>query len=138
VNAPIMQVGLAPDGTIATPPLGDNNLAAWYQGGPSPGQMGPAVVVGHVDGPRGESVFYNLGKLKPGQIIRFTLADRRTAVFTIYSVEYYPKGRFPGSRVYGDYSRPGLRLITCGGAFVGGSTGYADNVVVYASLQARG
>ena len=116
VSAPIMQVGLAADGTIGTPPLADNNLAGWYAGGPSPGQLGPAVVVGHVDGPHGESVFYHLGKLKPGQTVRLDLADRRTAVFTIYSVEYYPKGQFPGDRVYGDYSRPGLRLITCGGA----------------------
>ena len=40
----------------------------------------------------------------------------------------------PVTRVFQDYSRPGLRLITCGGAWVGGSTGYADNVIVFASL----
>jgi hypothetical protein len=138
VSAPIIPVGLAGDGTIGTPPLSNANLAGWYDGGPAPGQMGPAVVVGHVDGPHGESVFYKLGKLKPGQIVQLNLADRRVAVFSIYSVEAYPKGRFPGDRIYGDYSRPGLRLITCGGRFIGGSTGYADNVVVYATLQFRG
>jgi hypothetical protein len=36
--------------------------------------------------------------------------------------------------VYGDFTRPGLRLITCGGRWVGGELGYADNVVVFASL----
>jgi Sortase domain len=138
VSAPIMTVGLAKDGTIGTPPLSNNNLAAWYSGGPSPGQMGPAIVVGHVDGPKGESVFYKLGKLKSGQLVQMDLADHKVAMFSIYSVEYYPKGKFPGDRVYGDYSRPGLRLITCGGRFLGGSTGYADNVVVYASLKSRG
>jgi hypothetical protein len=138
VSAPIMQVGLESDGTIGTPPLANDNLAGWYGGGPAPGQLGPAVVVGHVDGPSGESVFYQLGKLKPGQTVQVDLANHHVAMFSIYSVEAYPKGKFPGDRVYDDYSRPGLRLITCGGQFVGGSTGYTDNVVVYASLKFRG
>jgi len=138
VDAPITPVGLAADGTIATPPLNQNNLAGWYQKGPSPGQLGPAVVVGHVDGPRGESVFYKLGQLKPGDRVQVDLANHRLAVFSVYSVEVYNKSNFPGKRVYQDYSRPGLRLITCGGKYVGGSTGYADNIVVYASLVIRG
>jgi sortase (surface protein transpeptidase) len=138
VNAPITRVGLASNGAIGVPPLDNNNLAGWYSGGPSPGQLGPAVIVGHVDGPKGKSVFYRLGSLKPGQKVTLELANHRTALFSIYSVEYYRKGKFPGSRVYGDYSRPGLRLITCGGSFVGGSTGYEDNIVVYASLTNRG
>jgi hypothetical protein len=137
VSAPIITVGLAADGTVGTPPLADNNLAGWYDGGPTPGQNGPAVIVGHVDGPQGESVFYKLGTLKPGQTVEMTLADHKSAIFSIYSVESYPKGRFPGGRIYGDYTRPGLRLITCGGRFIGGSTGYADNVVVYATLAQR-
>lgn len=137
VDAPVMQVGLASNGAIATPPLDQPNLAGWYSGGPAPGEQGPAVVVGHVDGPNGASVFYRLGSVKPGAQVRMDLADHRTAVFTVYSVEYYPKGSFPGNRVYGDYSRPGLRLITCGGPYLGGSVGYADNIVVYASLNSR-
>jgi hypothetical protein len=138
VNAPVMPVGLAANGAIDAPPLADNNLAGWYSGGPSPGQMGPAVVVGHVDGPAGESVFYNLGRLRPGARITLDLANHHAAMFTVYSVEFYSKVNFPGDRVYGDYSRPGLRLITCGGKFVGGSLGYADNIVVYASMTLRG
>lgn len=138
VSAPIMSVGLTGDGTVSPPPLADRNLAGWYSGGPSPGQLGPAVIVGHVDGPRGESVFYRLGKLRPGDKIQVYLANHRVAMFSVYSVEVYPKGKFPGDRVYGDYSRPGLRLITCGGKYVGGSAGYADNIVVFASLIYRG
>jgi len=138
VDAPITTVGLAPNGAIGVPPLDNNNLAGWYTGGPSPGQLGPAVIVGHVDGPQGKSVFYRLGSVKPGQKIVLQLANHHTALFNIYSVEYYKKGEFPGRRVYGDYSRPGLRLITCGGSFLGGSVGYQDNIVVYASLTDRG
>ena len=138
VSAPVDKVGLAPDGAIGVPPLSDNNLVGWYSGGPAPGQLGPAVIVGHVDGPSGKSVFYRLGQLKPGEKVRLDLANHHVALFTIYSVEYYPKGKFPGDRVYGDMSRPGLRLITCGGSYLGGSAGYADNIVVYASMTLRG
>jgi hypothetical protein len=138
VYAPITSVGVAADGSIATPPLDDNNLAGWYRPGPSPGQNGPAIIVGHVDGPRGESVFYQLSKLKPGAKVQVNLANHRIALFSVYSVEHYPKGKLPSTKVYGDYTRPALRLITCGGRYMGGSEGYEDNVVVYASLLARG
>ena len=137
VSAPIMPVGLASDGTLGTPPLSNANLAGWYSRGPAPGELGPAVLVGHVDGPRGASVFYRLSSLRPGQTVQITLQSHRIATFTIYSVEAYPKNRFPAARIFGDYSRPGLRLITCGGKFVGGATGYADNVVVYATLTSE-
>jgi hypothetical protein len=138
VSAPVTRVGLAPNGAIGVPPLSNNNLAGWYSGGPSPGQLGPAVIVGHVDGPNGASVFYRLGQLKPGEKVNLDLANHHVALFKIYSVEYYPKGKFPSDRVYGDTSRPGLRLITCGGSFVGGSLGYSDNIVVYATMTLRG
>ena len=47
-----------------------------------------------------------------------------------------PSLEIPASvdRVYGDYSRPGLRLVTCGGNWLGGGEGYSDNVIVFASL----
>jgi hypothetical protein len=56
------------------------------------------------------------------------------AVFEVTSVERFNKARLPAARVYGDYDRAGLRLITCGGRWLGSSRGYADNVIVFASL----
>jgi hypothetical protein len=56
------------------------------------------------------------------------------AVFEVNSVERFGKTRLPMRRLYADFSRPGLRLITCGGRWVGGDTGYADNIIVFASL----
>jgi hypothetical protein len=49
-------------------------------------------------------------------------------------VERFDKSKLPADRVYGDYTRPGLRLITCGGRWIGGSIGYQDNIVAFASL----
>ena len=134
VSAPIMQVGLASDGTVAVPPLQRHNEAGWFDEGPTPGQFGPALIVGHADTRTGPSVFHDLDKLKPGQKIEVLRRDNRVAVFTINSVERYGKTKLPVNRVYGDYSRPQLRLMTCGGTWLGGTQGYEDNIVVFASL----
>lgn len=134
VAAPVHRVGLAGDGSIAVPPLDRHNETGWYDGGPTPGESGSAIIVGHADTKSGPSVFHRLGKLRPGGRIEVTRADRSVAIFEVTSVENFDKENLPAERVYGDFSRPGLRLITCGGRWVGGSTGYADNVVAFATL----
>ncbi|MEU4239971.1 class F sortase [Actinoplanes sp. NPDC026619] len=135
VEAPILEVGLSADGTsVDVPPLKRHNEAGWFDGGPTPGQFGPSLIVGHADTRSGPSVFYELPKLKAGQRIEVLRADNSVAVFEVNSVEHFDKGKLPLQRVYGDYSRPSLRLMTCGGKWVGGKTGYQDNVVVFASL----
>ncbi|PZF97231.1 class F sortase [Micromonospora deserti] len=138
LHAPVHSVGIAGDGSIAAPDAARAQEAGWYDQGPTPGQYGPAVIVGHVDTSTGPAVFHDLRQLRSGDRIEVTRADRRVAVFEVNSVERFDKQRLPADEVFGDFSRPNLRLITCGGRWVGGETGYADNVVVFASLvQAR-
>ncbi|WP_030488240.1 class F sortase [Micromonospora chokoriensis] len=134
VRAPVHDVGIASDGTIAVPDAARAQEAGWYDQGPTPGQYGPAVIVGHVDTTSGPAVFHKLRELRPGDQVEVTRTDRSVAVFEVNSVEKFDKGQLPVDEVYGDFSRPSLRLITCGGKWVGGETGYADNVVVFASL----
>jgi Sortase domain len=134
VQAPILDVGLASDGSVGVPPLARHNEAGWFSGGPTPGQFGPALIVGHADTRTGASVFHDLPRMKPGQRIEVRRADRSVAVFEVNSVEHFNKGKLPVHRVYGDFSRPSLRLMTCGGRWLGGDEGYSDNVVVFASL----
>lgn len=134
VDAPVTRVGLAADGSIAVPPLQRHNEAGWFDQGPTPGQFGPAIIVGHADTKTGPSIFHDVAKLRPGARVEVTRRDRSVAVFRVNSVEQFDKSKLPLDRVYGDFSRPGLRLITCGGQWRGGSIGYADNIVVFASL----
>ncbi|MEV1328727.1 class F sortase [Micromonospora costi] len=134
VSAPVAPVGQARDGSIDVPPLERHNETGWYDRGPTPGEPGPAVIVGHVDTKDGPSVFYDLHKLKPGDTVEVTRADRSVVVFRVDSVERFPKDRLPADRIYGHKGPPGLRLITCGGDFVGGRTGYEDNLIAFASL----
>jgi hypothetical protein len=134
VSAPIMQVGLANDGSVDVPPLQRHNEAGWFDEGPTPGQFGPAIIVGHADTRTGPSVFHNLKKLKPGQKVEVKRKDDSIAIFEINSVEHFGKTKLPVKRVYADYTRPVLRLMTCGGTWLGGTRGYEDNYVVFASL----
>jgi hypothetical protein len=134
LRAPVHGVGLAEDGTIAVPDATRRHEAGWYDESPTPGQFGPAIIVGHVDTRTGPAVFHELRRLRPGATVEITRRDRSVAVFEVNTVERFGKTRLPGRRLYGDFSRPGLRLITCGGRWVGGATGYEDNVVVFASL----
>jgi hypothetical protein len=134
VDAPILEVGLATDGSVDVPPLERHNEAGWFRDGPTPGQFGPSLIVGHADTRNGPSVFHRLGGMKPGQKIEVLRKDDRVAVFEVNSVENFGKSKLPIQRVYGDYSRPSLRLVTCGGTWLGGKRGYSDNVIVFASL----
>ncbi|WP_280841703.1 class F sortase [Micromonospora sp. A200] len=134
VTAPVAPVGKAKDGSIDVPPLNRHHETGWYDRGPTPGEPGRAIIVGHVDSKSGPAVFYELRKLKPGDRIEVTREDRKVAVFTVDSVEHFDKSQLPADRVYGDDGPPALRLITCGGAWVGGRTGYEDNVIAFASL----
>jgi hypothetical protein len=134
VEAPILEVGLAKDGSVDVPPLQRHNEAGWFGGGPTPGQFGPALIVGHADTRSGPSIFHSLARLKPGQKIEVLRKDRSVAVFEVNSIENFGKAKLPIKRVYGDYSRPSLRLVTCGGTWLGGSRGYSDNIIAFASL----
>jgi sortase (surface protein transpeptidase) len=128
-----VDLGRAADGSIEVPT--DFAAAGFYTPGPTPGQLGPAVIAGHVDSHQGPAVFYRLGDLRAGARISVGRKDGSTATFVVDKVASYPKASFPTSEVYGNTtSRAELRLITCGGSFDDRSGHYVDNVVAFAHL----
>ncbi|MEV4948484.1 class F sortase [Streptomyces sp. NPDC053755] len=133
IEAPVVGLGLDASGRLATPPVDNPRVVGWYRNGPSPGERGTAVVVGHRDTRSGPAIFLNLNVLSPGNTVRVARADGRVAVFTVDKVRTYTKAGFPDEEVYGSRGRPELRLLTCGGAF-DPKKGYESNVVVYAHL----
>jgi LPXTG-site transpeptidase (sortase) family protein len=134
VNAPVKPMGLLPDGYIQVPPLvPHSNLVGWYKYSPLPGELGPAVLVGHRDSD-GVAVFYLLGNLRRGDKIYIHRADGDTAIFTVTKVRNFEKSTFPSSLVYGPTPYSALRVITCGGIFNYAIGSYEQNIVVYAAL----
>ncbi|MDA8355550.1 MAG: class F sortase [Actinomycetota bacterium] len=136
VASKLQDLGVAPTGTIQVPQPGPAyNEAAWFDASPTPGEIGPSVIEGHIDSAAtGPSVFFDLGALEPGDPVNVTLADGIVAVFTVTGVREYPKSSFPTTAVYGNTDFAALRLITCGGAFDSTTGHYLSNTVVYASL----
>ncbi len=136
VHSEMQQVGLTAQHTLEVPapgPLYDQ--AAWYRLSAAPGAIGTAIVVGHVDSARdGPSVFYDLGKLRPGDEVLITRRDGTVAAFTVEAVRRYSKNEFPTELVYGDSDFAALRLITCGGSFDRARRKYVDNIVIFAAL----
>ncbi|MEV6207149.1 class F sortase [Kitasatospora sp. NPDC051914] len=135
VEAPFTELGLTPEGGLAAPPPEDRNLVGWYKDGPTPGQRGPAVVAGHVDTTKGPAVFLMLYVMRPGNPVEITREDGSVAVFTVDSVQTFPKNAFPDQLVYGDTPDAQLRLITCAGEYNRATHDYSDNVVVFAHLS---
>jgi Sortase domain len=134
VRANVVEVGKAGDGSIAPPVEDPARTVGWFGLGPTPGEPGTAVLVGHVDTDSRPAVFHNLRDIKPGKLIEVTRKDRRIAAFKVDSVESFPKTAFPADRVLVHDDVPRLVIVTCGGHWVGGETGYADNVIVFAHL----
>jgi hypothetical protein len=134
LRAGVDQVGLAPDGTMEEQPFSRASRVAWYRLGPAPGQVGPAVIVGHVDTKRGVAVFFYLSQLRPGDQVLVTRADGHAVTFTVDWLGSFPKSEFPTQLVYGSTDYPALRLITCGGSFDPGTGSYRNNIVVFAHL----
>lgn len=130
----LIPLGLNADGTIQVPPLSRPMQAGWYRYGATPGEIGPAVLLGHVDGDGRKGIFHDLKNLAPGDEIDVGRVDGTTAVFRVNHVAEVPKSSFPTDAVYGGTATPQLRLITCGGAVNLASHSFLDNIIVYADL----
>ncbi|WP_329103805.1 class F sortase [Micromonospora sp. NBC_01699] len=137
VDAKLMSLGVDKVGMIEVPPLTQAELAGWYRLGPTPGEIGNAVIVGHVDSQEtGPAVFFKLGALKTGDRIKVARRDGSVAEFTVDGVKSYPKAAFPTDLVYGPSDRASLRLVTCGGKFDRKKHSYPDNIIVFATATA--
>jgi len=135
VRSPLLRLGLNPDGSIQVPDITTSaDDAAWYKNSVTPGEIGTAVIEGHVDSQVGPAVFFRLGALRPGDHIDVTLADGMTAVFRVTGVREYTKNDFPTEMIYGPTNYASLRVVTCGGTFDYATGHYLSSVVVFASL----
>lgn len=129
VDTGLVRLGLAADGTAEVPTSAA--VAGWYIGGPAPGQVGPAVLAGHVDSRTGPGVFFRLSALRSGDTFAVRRGDGRQVRFTVTAVERVAKAAFPTARVYGPTPFAEIRLVTCGGRFDTEQRHYQDNVVVF-------
>lgn len=133
VSSALLPLGIAADGALQVPDLGDAQSAGWLTSSAVPGRPGPSVIAGHVDSRSGPAVFFRLHELAAGDQVDVRLDDGTTVVYSVDDVVRVSKDAFPTQEVYGPRPGPVLRLLTCGGAFDEATGHYEDNVIVFAS-----
>ena len=135
--APLVPLGLNPDGTIQVPPLSKPKELGVYTKGPMPGQNGPAIILGHVNSGGVDGAFAHLPDLKAGDTVTTTAPGGQTTKFKVYRTQVVDKAGFPTSGVYSDTKGPELRLITCGpGPLDSSGHNYLKQTIVYAKKGA--
>lgn len=110
----------------------DYGKVGWYAHGPRPGEVGPAVVLGHVDSFRGPAIFWRLHEVEAGDEVFIDHEDGSTTRFVVTHTEETPSDSFPFASVYGNIDHAGLRLITCAGSYNRQEERYSHHVIVYA------
>lgn len=131
VSSDLVPLAVDAAGVLQPPPSAD--VAGWHADGTVPGQIGPAVIAGHVDSRYGPGVFFSLAELETGDDIEVVRSDGQVLTFEVLSTETVGKDEFPTERVYGPTPLPELHLITCGGSFDRHARHYLDNVIVRAA-----
>lgn len=135
VDAEVVDVGLGKTGNMAVPYTFAQ--AGWYRYGPKPGELGSAVLDGHVDNGLGvPAVFYKLGELKPGDDIYIDTKAGGTLHFKVAETAAYDVADVPLEKVFNRSDAPRLNLITCEGDWVQSQKMYNERRVVYAVLSA--
>jgi sortase (surface protein transpeptidase) len=106
--------------------------------GTIPGQVGNAVIAGHVNRPDGSaSTFTHLNKLRVGDSIEVQTAGGKTLFFRVTEKgtpsTYVRSNNDPTmGRIFGPALAPQLNLITCKGQWDGND--YNERLVIYRTL----
>lgn len=132
VDAGVISVGI--DANLAVEVPENIFTVGWYKFGPAPGApMGSAVLVGHRDGAvDGAGVFYDLGRLRPGDAVTVVDAMGVRMRYEVIARQVIDKDAMPMAELFSPYGTPLLTLISCGGSYDRSNGGYQANVVVTA------
>lgn len=131
--APVIKTGLETDGSLHVPSSPDQT--GWYDLGPKPGDVGPAVITGHLDSALGPGILFHLKSVKIGDEVDVVRNDGSTAVFVVNKLAAYPQDNFNTQAVYGSIATAELRIITCAGTYSKTAKHYSEDLVVFATLK---
>ena len=132
----VIEYGLDQNRTITSP--GSSFDTGWYGESAKPGQQGAMFIYGHVAGPSGGGIFYNLKELKTGDEIVITRGDDKNYTYQVVSSKIYPYDSVDMSAVLSPVESgvPGLNLMTCTGKIIPDSNpvNFDQRLVVFAKL----
>jgi sortase (surface protein transpeptidase) len=125
-------LGLNEDSTVEVPRSYDE--VGWYELGPTPGDQGPAIVLGHVDSIDGPAVLYGLDQLSVGDSIYVERSDGLVTRFVVETLDNKSQTDFPTEEVYENLDYAALKIITCSGTYLEDELRYTHNLIVTARL----
>jgi hypothetical protein len=142
INGSVIPVGVDSTGAMAAPE-GPNSDPVWFEGfwwqyGVKPGQVGNAVIAGHLDRKDGSpALFWGLRRLKVGDsvYVRTEMGTQLHFVVTKVQTFYNPTGGADDpiiQQIFGPATTPNLNLITCTGDWTGKE--YTKKLVVFTTL----
>lgn len=133
VDHPVINVGLLSNGSMEIPH--DVDELGWYEPGIKPGELGSAVIAGHVDSAsQGRGAFFDLRLLETGDNIEITDDESVVREWVVTDIARFDKNEIPMDDIFRwEGESEDLVLVTCGGEFDRTRRSYNDNIVVYAS-----
>ena len=132
VDANIQKIGLKSNGDMGAPT--NYYDVGWYKFGPKPGDQGTAVIIGHLDTATSPyAVFFNLDKLKQGDLVYVKNGSGETLIFKIFGSKIYQYNETP-QEVFGPTDKKQLALITCTGNWMADKKMYDERLIIFASL----
>ncbi|GAC1413037.1 MAG: hypothetical protein NVSMB66_3870 [Candidatus Doudnabacteria bacterium] len=134
VDAPIESVKVAPDGSMDVPKVAMDT--AWYQLGPRPGEIGSAVIDGHVDWKDGsKAVFGDLHKLNPGDKIEIDDDKGKATSFIVTFIRTYKANDSAQDIFISNDGKSHLNLITCSGLWQKAANTYSQRLVIFTTKE---
>jgi LPXTG-site transpeptidase (sortase) family protein len=135
INAPVENVGIQQNADLATPAQNPWVDVGWYNLGPQPGELGSAVIDGHLDRPGGfPAVFWYLRDLHVGDEVLVKNSSGKTLRFQVTRIAYYAPQDAPIQDIFGNWGGTYLNLITCAGDWIPSQHQTNLRLVVYTSL----
>ena len=134
IFAAIIPVGTTTTNNLDTPH--NFTQAGWYKYGTLPGQIGNAVIDGHVD--NGGSIpgpFKHLDSVHAGDQIAILDSNGKTLHYTVVYSNGYDYRKFPSDLVFNGYVGSYLKIITCHGQWLPKEGTYDERLVVTAVLN---
>ncbi len=133
ISTDVQYVGINAKGNMGVP--SNYSDVAWYKYGTVPGQIGSAVVDGHVDNGLGlPGVFKRLSELEKGDDVYVVTKAGRTLHFVVLSKALYNYKEVPVDRLFNAIDAAYLNLVTCEGSWIKNEKTYDQRLVVYTRL----
>lgn len=136
VDATVESVGLTAQGNLDTPKGPDGT--GWYNQGPTPGEIGSAVIDGHFGWVGGiPAAFDNLNKLQAGDKLYVLGQKGATTTFVVRYLRTYGQNDIATAVFRSSDGKAHLNLITCEGTWNQSQQSYSNRIVAFADKETQ-